>query len=394
LIHVIAAGDLILSLGTRSYLRELLSHLNNLGGKISVSFFQFRIDGLQNASQDGTFSILDFPFKVFCPTQVEKYHCLPKFIFRLHERYLLWKFLSKQLRSVKSGDMLILHGCLGILHLHPKGLSRTIKWWLKLGIIEEESQNLIRFHLRKWVERLNSKRFGRRLVVSNNMRQFLEREYGKSKQGHFILPCLVDTNKFSKHVDRNMLRRSLGFEKRFVLLYLGTTAPWQCVQETVAFFKRFQHHFPQAFLWVLTPDHQNFQRYLKSVQKEDYRIEFHRHERLGELMPAADMGLLLRRRLIANRVSSPLKFPEYLACGLPIIIGPEVGDYSAIVERERLGAVVDPENPSHWDSAIRHIYDLMEHPDDIRKRCLDKAITLSWGAYEQFLRNEFTEDKC
>ena len=47
---------------------------------------------------------------------------------------------------------------------------------------------------------------------------------------------------------------------------------------------------------------------------------------------AADYGLLLREATITNQVASPVKFAEYIACGLKDIVSNHLGDYSEYVK--------------------------------------------------------------
>jgi hypothetical protein len=48
---------------------------------------------------------------------------------------------------------------------------------------------------------------------------------------------------------------------------------------------------------------------------------------------------LVREDSVTNQVASPVKFAEYLAAGLQIIISEKLGDYSALVAKEGLGIV-------------------------------------------------------
>ena len=59
---------------------------------------------------------------------------------------------------------------------------------------------------------------------------------------------------------------------------------------------------------------------------------------------AADYGFLVRENSITNRVASPVKFAEYLACGLKILISKDLGDFTEFVERNNLGLVVSESN--------------------------------------------------
>ncbi|HXP48650.1 MAG TPA: hypothetical protein VN922_01785, partial [Bacteroidia bacterium] len=48
--------------------------------------------------------------------------------------------------------------------------------------------------------------------------------------------------------------------------------------------------------------------------------------------------------------SSPVKFAEYLAVGLPVIISENIGDYSAFVSEKNCGSLV---NSINWNSITR-----------------------------------------
>jgi len=163
-----------------------------------------------------------------------------------------------------------------------------------------------------------------------------------------------------------------------VFVYLGIGAPWQCPAETVALFREIKRRLPAAYLWVVTPDHDRFSRLLADVAPEDHRIEYCPHHQLAERLPAADFGFLLRKRGLINRVASPVKLPEYLASGLPVVIGPEVGDYTALVKDSRLGTVVDPETPLTWGPAIDWIATQAPPGADLRQRARAAAASLSW----------------
>ena len=46
---------------------------------------------------------------------------------------------------------------------------------------------------------------------------------------------------------------------------------------------------------------------------------------------------MIREGTTTNRVASPVKLAEYLASGLKVIISNGIGDYSSMVESQRLG---------------------------------------------------------
>ncbi len=42
-----------------------------------------------------------------------------------------------------------------------------------------------------------------------------------------------------------------------------------------------------------------------------------------------------------NQVASPVKAAEYLACGIPVILSPEIGDISSYIEKCGVGNLID-----------------------------------------------------
>jgi glycosyltransferase involved in cell wall biosynthesis len=85
-----------------------------------------------------------------------------------------------------------------------------------------------------------------------------------------------------------------------------------------------------------------------SIRDKVTVVSVPRHE-VPMYLCACDIGILLRKSSIVNRVASPTKFAEYLLCGLPVVITENVGDASDLVRRERIGIVV-PE--SHTPGSI------------------------------------------
>jgi glycosyltransferase involved in cell wall biosynthesis len=378
-LHFLGAGDVVLSLGTRTHIGQLLTHVGRRATLASVSFFQFRSAGMPPPEADGGFAVEGFPCRVHCPTRPRQYERLPRPVFRLIERVRLWGFFRNRMAAIPPGDQLMVHGCLGALYLcgHARIPLRD-RMWLKLGLLEEEDGRGIRYRVRKRVERMNARAFGRRVAVSREMLGFLDRQYGPSGQPDVVLPCLYDADRFAPDADRMEARRRLGFGDRVVFVYLGIGAPWQCPAETVALFREIKRRLPAAYLWVVTPDRDVFSRLLAGVASGDYRIEHCPHHRLAERLPAADFGFLLRKRGLINRVASPVKLPEYLACGLPVVIGPEVGDYTALVKGHRLGTVVDPEAPLSWGPAIDWLVTQAPPGAGLRLRAKAAAESLSW----------------
>jgi hypothetical protein len=63
-----------------------------------------------------------------------------------------------------------------------------------------------------------------------------------------------------------------------------------------------------------------------------------------DYLSISDYGILIREYSVTNKVASPTKFAEYLNAGLKVIISPEIGDFSAMVDKYNLGYVYHENN--------------------------------------------------
>jgi glycosyltransferase involved in cell wall biosynthesis len=86
---------------------------------------------------------------------------------------------------------------------------------------------------------------------------------------------------------------------------------------------------------------------------------------------------------IVARVCCPIKFAQYMACGVPIITNRGIGDVEKFVERYDVGYFVDVEDKGTFHDAARQIvFRLRSNSESVRKRCRALAET------------EFGLDKC
>ena len=79
-------------------------------------------------------------------------------------------------------------------------------------------------------------------------------------------------------------------------------------------------------------------------------------------LSAADAAVALIRPCFSKRSSSPTKYAEALAVGLPLLISREVGDGADIEEREGAVAMGYPIDAAAMEDAARRLARLMEKP--------------------------------
>lgn len=164
--------------------------------------------------------------------------------------------------------------------------------------------------------------------VSQKFREWLQERYRLPPEKITVIPSLVNTRLFRFDAGlRAEIRKRLGLENRLVFVYSGGLSRWQKSEETVRLFKRIQRKNADAFLLLLTHEEEKARRTLEAyVPKNSWDIRTLSHEAVPGHLCAADMGLLLRDRSATNAVASPIKFAEYMCCGLPTIITKGIGD--------------------------------------------------------------------
>lgn len=173
-----------------------------------------------------------------------------------------------------------------------------------------------------------------------------------SDSSKFVLyPCLSTTSKFYFLQEvRAKMRKELGIaDKEDVFIYTGSLdASYNCVDAIVALFASIHAKNPHARLLIVAKKiTKEFQSLLDKYQgiKESVLVkESVPNQEMVKYLNAADCALLLRKNVVLNNVSSPVKFAEFQLCGLPVIISESVFDYAGYCEKHHTGFVLSNES--------------------------------------------------
>lgn len=183
-----------------------------------------------------------------------------------------------------------------------------------------------------------------RLAVSHALVAHWAERYAWQGGEYVVVPCTL--GKDHKRVDRPVsdhAKTTAGQEQEVVLVYSGSTAVWQSFQllnDLLGALLSSQQYVRVLFL--SRPDPNNAALQARFPGRVDVR--WVGANEVGGLLAACDLGLLIREDTITNRVASPTKFAEYLAAGLPVVISPHIGDFSAYVSANDLGVVLGATN--------------------------------------------------
>ena len=182
-----------------------------------------------------------------------------------------------------------------------------------------------------------------RMAVSNKLVDLWKDKYSYYENMHAVIPCTLNSLFESTTINNEIIykrRKELGYIKEdIVFVYSGSLAGWQSINLMIELIKT-----------VLQKSTSHKILFLSDLSQEIkfLHIEFPNQVQCLKLNPidlphyliACDYGILIREKSVTNQVASPVKFAEYLACGLPVIISNELGDYSEFVKLNECGFIL------------------------------------------------------
>lgn len=231
--------------------------------------------------------------------------------------------------------------------------------------------------------------------VSRNMINHLVEKHGVTREKLRILPCCVPKASVGGDPQRRrQARHALGWEGKFVLVYSGGTAAYQCIPETCELFSCLARRWPEAVLLVLSwGDLDIFRRCLErnGIDESRYHLRRLDQKEVSDYLMAGDAGFLLRQDQLLNRVSSPTKFAEYLAAGLPVITTRYAGDFAADINLHTIGIVIDLPPTTDVDSLMEFLREVQSRRQEVCRKCEDYAYReLAWESHERELEDAIT----
>ena len=181
-----------------------------------------------------------------------------------------------------------------------------------------------------------------------------------------VIPCCVDVPRFA-----GAERAELGLADRVVYVYVGALGGYYLVEETAALLTAAREADPRAFALVLTQTPP--QAMIAALQRagftsDDYHVMTVLPKDVPRYLRAADVGVSLIRTSFARQASSPTKFAEYLAAGLPVISTAGIGDLDAQIEQHRVGVLLHDFDRASYAEAIRKVTELRRDPQ-LTERC-------------------------
>ncbi len=240
------------------------------------------------------------------------------------------------------------------------------------------------YKLMRWLEDFLVERSDYFTVETHKHAETFRETKAKLSAKMEVIPCCVNMGEFNYR----LYPRSSG--NGFRLVYLGKTGTWYLIVEMLEFFKVLCAKIRDCEFVFITQDEPGYiysAAQAKAIARPKITVIKPRREEIPALLAGSDAGIFFINSYKRYN-SSPIKFGEYLASGLPVVINAGIGDTETITEREGIGVVVNNFSEECYRDAVSRLSGLLNEKEDLRLRCrqaAQKYLSLEEGS-ERYLR--------
>ncbi len=228
------------------------------------------------------------------------------------------------------------------------------------------------------------------IVLSERALDLLKKDPRMLRGGRVMeaIPCCVDLSRFG---DGKVASGSdMDLSGKFTICYLGSLGTCYLLKEMAVFFKELKKKKENAFFLIIShTDKSYIEGVLGSEALEsgrDYRIIELKPEEVGRYLSASKFGIMFIKSVECKIGSSPTKFAESLAAGVPVLINKGIGDTEDVILERRVGVVVDSLDLFSYRKAIEDMLNLLKS-EGLKDRCVktaDEYFSLDLGIERYF----------
>lgn len=180
-----------------------------------------------------------------------------------------------------------------------------------------------------------------RIAVSQKLVEHWQEVFNYNKQLHAVIPCTLNEIFLKKVSDQKVeeVRRQLGYDLNHqVFVFSGSLAGWQSIEWLRPMIQEILGANGNNRVLFLSNTNKTISELIHDFPGLIACVRVNVNE-VPAYLSVCQFGLLIRENSITNKVASPVKFAEYLACGLNVIISENLGDYSEFVMNNQCGEV-------------------------------------------------------
>ena len=317
---------------------------------------------------------------------VLRYHKTPSLLATAYD-VIQGVFLSYRL--IKKNNIQIVHARSIVSATICALLSKVLKFkWVydMRGLVAEEfvghgswRQNSIKYKVVKIMEKQCLLSADSITVLTHRQKEFvLDLDFMKGVPMPIdVIPCCADLDIFkAKSFDGNLLRDTLEpYLDKFVLVYVGSFGTCYLLPEMLDFFLSLKKKVANAHFLFLThsnPDLVIDTAIEKGLDDSSFTVMPSEYDKIPEWLSVCDAGIYFINSYM-KLGSCPIKFAEYLSCGLPVVLNPGIGDTDTIVNTNNIGVVVKGFDQEEYDCSVDKLLTLVNNDSELNSRCCSVA---------------------
>lgn len=258
------------------------------------------------------------------------------------------KNIFTSLTPLKKFDIVFVLDAKSLFFVKSRYPFKKVVTWYQ-GVVPEEAimqfNSKLKFLYWRVFEFLSLKLTYINIFVSDSMAEHYRKVYGFVGQNYVVIPC------FNKVLSEEKITANKNKYDSISFVYAGSLHKWQCIDQTLAFFKNVQSVYPSASLLFLTFDVNAAQDIIKKYDIKNVEVLCVPENQVDDYIAKCRFGFLIRESNIVNRVATPTKMSTYLSVGTIPVMTNTITDFN-----------------NHIVTKYSFIYDLNENSDAVSNR--------------------------
>jgi len=204
------------------------------------------------------------------------------------------------------------------------------------------------------------------ISATEGMRSYAKEKYGAEIENFYVKPACVESNFFSNYHRKNKeLLRQLKLENKIVCVYAGKFGGIYLTNEVFSFFSLANQYWGENFRALLLTNHP-VEELKELALKNNFNwknaiVKFVDFADVPDYIGLGDFAITPVKPIPSKRYCTPIKDGEYWALGLPVVITKNISDDSEIIERFRIGAIIEKLDNDSYMNAIKKIDALLNN---------------------------------
>ncbi|MFH5834128.1 glycosyltransferase [Halalkalibaculum sp. DA384] len=207
------------------------------------------------------------------------------------------------------------------------------------------------------------------VTLTKAAEEFLTGKYSSEGMADKIttIPTCVNLDLFSMNGQGQQKEQ----KSEMVLGSVGTVSGWFKIDWLFSFYKALKQRIPTISLQFVSRDSADF---IKSEAEEngvhpsELKIGSCTYQQVPGKMRNMTVGAFFFEPGFSKLGSAPTRMGEFLACGVPCVANSGVGDVAHIINKYKVGVVIDRTDETTLGEAVHELSKLIEDPE-LAKRC-------------------------